>query len=76
MEDNHRQCGEAQAKLVRDLQDVPKGAVLASGYRGQYLIVVPELNAVLVRLGHNWNPADRSNFFQSVFSILRRTGKD
>lgn len=50
--------------------DVPRTATMATGFRGQYLIVVPTLNVVVVRLGHGWEDEHRWQFFAEVFDVV------
>ena len=46
-----------------DRTDVPQDAYEMAGHRGQYVIVVPSYNLVIVRRGLDWAPDD--NYFPS-----------
>lgn len=62
----------------RDLGDLyrpmPKDAYFASGYSGQYTIVVPSLNLVIVRLGYN-TPGVRFPIGEVVRDIVQTLKK-
>eukprot|EP00045_Choanoeca_perplexa_P012138 m.131171 g.131171 ORF g.131171 m.131171 type:complete len:472 (-) comp15902_c0_seq3:95-1510(-) len=45
--------------------------MMAQGYRDQHVIVSPDSNYVLVRLGHGWEHQRRSAFLQAVTKLLR-----
>ena len=51
-------------------QDVPESAVMAMGFRQQWLVVSPVDNMVVVRLGHNWPVDQRSHFYRNIVSAL------
>lgn len=52
------------------LDAVPTNAAMAMGFRQQWLVVSPDENLVLVRLGHNWPVDRRGHFYRNVTTAL------
>ncbi|EGD77400.1 hypothetical protein PTSG_12739 [Salpingoeca rosetta] len=51
-------------------QCIPHEAIIAEGYKGQMLMIIPSKKFVLVRLGHLWDRENRIPFFDDVMRVL------
>eukprot|EP00730_Choanoeca_flexa_P014399 TRINITY_DN6283_c0_g1_i1.p1 TRINITY_DN6283_c0_g1~~TRINITY_DN6283_c0_g1_i1.p1 ORF type:complete len:477 (+),score=89.60 TRINITY_DN6283_c0_g1_i1:1109-2539(+) len=49
---------------------IPEDAIMAQGYRDQFVVVSPVTKSVLVRLGRGWQRSQRSRFFKNVSRVM------
>ena len=64
----------AQFSLMNDAPGIPEGTFYMAGNRGQYVVIVPSMNAVIVRRGYDVNGGARfeiNDFTRDVLLALQ-----